>query len=131
MATATRELVSDYVEAIAGRFDDLVELLHPDASFTGAVKEAYGREAYIAGFRRLLPILVRIDVRQIVVDGDQAVVLYDFVTDTEAGAVLSSELLTFENGLIRSSVLLYDQRQWPLVLRELGRRTDQPAAVGA
>lgn len=127
MGGATRELVGRYLDGIAGRWGDLEELVHPHAVFTGAVKEAYGREAYIQGFRNLSPILLRLDVRQVVIEGDSAVVLYDFVTDTEAGAVLTTEWLTFEHGRIRQSVLLYDMRRWPVVLEELARRA-APAA---
>lgn len=130
MTSATRELVCDYIQAIGGRYDRLPGLLHPDVIFTGAVKAgSHDRDSYVDGFRRLGPILVRIDVRQILAEGDHAAVLYDFVTDTPAGTVLTSEWLTFDHGLIRTSVLLYDMRQWPVVLEELARRSTPPAAA--
>jgi SnoaL-like domain len=130
MTSATRELVCDFIQAIGGRYDRLPGLLHPDVIFTGAVKAgSHDRDSYVDGFRRLGPILVRIDVRQILAEGDHGAVLYDFVTDTPAGTVLTSEWLTFDHGLIRTSVLLYDMRQWPVVLEELARRSTPPAAA--
>ena len=60
-------------------------------------------------------------------DGDQAFVLYDFVTDTAAGAVLSGELVRIEDGLIRSITLIFDWRRWPEVLQEVARRAAAPA----
>ena len=116
-------------------------MLHPDATFGGTIAAPLeGREAFVGAFRRLGPIIARNDVREVVVEGDRAFVLYDFVTDTPVGPVLSGELLTFEDGLIRSSVLLFDQRRFPEVLQELARRvtptcadsplTHVPAAAG-
>jgi hypothetical protein len=71
---------------------------HPDV-ICAVRAESHDRDSYLDGFRRL----------------DHGAVLCDFATDTPAGAVLTSEWLTFDHGLIRSSVLLYDMRQWPVV----------------
>lgn len=81
--------------------------------------EARGRAAFVQGFRNLGPILVRSEVRDLVVDEGRAAVLYDFVTDTAVGPVLSAEFLTIEDGLIRSRTLLFDWRRWPEVMQEL------------
>jgi ketosteroid isomerase-like protein len=128
MSGSREDLVRDYVEAVGrGDYDRVAELVHPDAVMTGTVKnEAHGREAFVQGFRNLGPILERSDVREVVVDGDRAAVLYDFVTDTSAGAVLSAEFLTLHDGLIRSSTLLFDWRRWPDVLTELQARMQPP-----
>jgi ketosteroid isomerase-like protein len=121
----TRELVLDYVAAAGNKdFDHLAELVDDDATFGGTVKnEVRGVDAFVQGFRNLAPVAVRHDVRDIVVDGDKAFVLYDFVTDTDVGAVLCGELLTTRNGRITSSTLIFDWRRWPEVLQEIGRRT--------
>jgi hypothetical protein len=121
----TRELVLDYVAAAGNKqFDRLAELIDEDATFGGTVKnEVRGVDAFVQGFRNLAPVAVRHDVRDIVVDGDKAFVLYDFVTDTDVGAVLCGELLSTRNGRISSSTLIFDWRHWPEVLQEIGRRT--------
>lgn len=81
MSGSVSNLVLDYVAAAGeGRFDRLAEIVHPDASFGGTVKgETHGREAFVQGFRNLRPIVVRNEVRELVVEGDRAAVLYDFV----------------------------------------------------
>jgi SnoaL-like domain len=127
MATATREIVADYIQAVGeGRLDRVEELLHPDVDFGGTAAELHGANAYVSALRRLARVVVRNDIKQIIVEGNQAFVLYDFVTDTEVGAVLSGELLTIEDGRIRSVALLFDHRRWPEVLQELGRRSAHP-----
>ena len=124
MSTSVRELVSEYVGAAGDkRFDRLAELVHPEATFDGTVKvQTKGAEAFVQGFRNLEPIILRNQVREVIVEGDRAFVLYDFVTDTPVGPVLCGELLTVEGGLIRSSTLIFDWRRWPAVLHELQKR---------
>lgn len=124
MSESVRDLVNEYVSAAGGRrFDRLAELVHPDATFEGTVNvQTRGAEAFVQGFRNLGPIILRNDVRELIAEGDRAFVLYDFVTDTPVGAVLCGELLTVEDGLIRSSTLIFDWRRWPEVLQELQTR---------
>src|SRR5258708_16300819 len=86
LVTGDGQVVSDK------RFDLLTAMLHPEADFGGpGLKPLHGAQAYISGFERLAPILLRNDIKHVVVDGDQACVIYDFVTDTPAGAVPSVE----------------------------------------
>jgi hypothetical protein len=124
MSGNVRELVTEYVQAAGDkRFDRLQELVHPDATMDGTVKtEVRGAEAFVQGFRNLGPIVARNEIRQLIVDGDRAFVLYDFVTDTPVGAVLTGELLTIEDDRIRSSTLIFDWRRWPEVMTELQSR---------
>jgi hypothetical protein len=124
MSDSRRAFVEEYVQAVADqRLDRVAEMVHPDATFTGTVRqETQGRDAFVQGFRNLGPILDHSEIREIVVDGDRAAVLYDFVTSTPAGAVLSAEFLTFEDDLIRSSVLLFDWRRWPEAIAEIQKR---------
>lgn len=131
MYGTVRDLVGEYVKAAGeGRVGRLEELVHREATFGGTVKtEATGREAFVQGFRNLAPIVVRNEIRDIVVDGDRAFVLYDFVTDTPVGPVLCGELLTVEDALIRSSTLIFDWRRWPEVMAELQRRNAAPAVA--
>jgi hypothetical protein len=129
MIANVRNLVMEYVSAAGDkRFDRLEELVHPDATMDGTVKtQSKGAEAFVQGFRNLAPIIDRNDIRELLVEGDRAFVLYDFVTDSPAGAVLTGELLTIQDDRIRSSTLIFDWRRWPEVLGELqARRTPPP-----
>ena len=130
MDESVKELVREYVSAAGDkRFDRLAELVHPDATFEGTVKvKTRGAEAFVQGFRNLGPIIARNELRELIVEEDRAVVLYDFVTDTPVGAVLCGEFLTVEDGLIRSSTLIFDWRRWPEVLNELQERIGTAAS---
>jgi hypothetical protein len=44
--------------------------------------------------------------------------------------VLSGELITFQDGLIRKITLLFDLRRWPEVVAEIQRRTPASTAAG-
>jgi SnoaL-like domain len=133
MSTDVRALVVDYVQAVGQRrFDRFQQLLHPDVEFGGATAvQLQGAPAVAEGFRKLGPIIVRNDLKQLIVEGDKAFVLYDLVTDTDVGPVLTGEFLTVQDGHIRTITLLFDWRRWPEVLQELQRRTADPAVADA
>jgi len=123
VAGSVRDIARDYNQAFGDAdFERLKALLHPDLVFGGAAKETHGAAEYLAGLRRLSPAILRNEIRTILVDGNQAFILYDFVTDTPAGAVLSGELLTIDGDRIRSITLLYDMRCWPEFLQSLASR---------
>ncbi len=118
-----RELVTTYIQAVAQRrLDALPALLEPDATFTLGDNTARGAQAFAGAFERLLPIIVRNDIRKIFVDGPEACVIYDFVTDTPVGPVLSVEYITTRNGRIASSLLVFERLHWPEVLAEIAKR---------
>lgn len=123
----------EYVEAVGEkRFDRVAALLHPDVDFTGPDgKTMHGAEPYVAVLERLAPILARNEVRKVFVDGDEACVLYDFVTDTPVGAVPSTEWLRVEGGRVRSIRLVFHTAAWPRVLEELKARlrANEPPAT--
>jgi hypothetical protein len=130
MSTDVRELVTEYVNAVGERrFDRVAELVHPNATFAGTVKaEVSGADAFVQGFRNLGPIIERNEIRRLIVEGNDAFVLYDFVTDTDVGSVLCGEYVTTRDGLIDSTTLIFDWRRWPEVLQELARRASTTAA---
>jgi hypothetical protein len=115
-----RDLTTAYIQAVGEhRLDDLRPMLDPAAEFTLGDATFRGVDAFVGAFVRLLPILERNDIRKIFVDGDEACVIYDFVTKTPAGPVLSVEYLKFSNGLIKSSLLVFERQHWPEVLAVL------------
>jgi hypothetical protein len=58
------------------------------------------------------------------------VVIYDFVTDTPVGAVLSVEHLKVRDGRIASSLLVFERLHWPEVRAELAARATREPAGG-
>jgi ketosteroid isomerase-like protein len=70
----------------------------------------------------LLPALVRNEVREVFADGDRACVVYDFVTDTAAGAVPCVELVTVRDGRITGIELIFDRVAFAPVNEALAAR---------
>lgn len=133
MATDPRELVASYIQAVGERrLESLPPLLEPDAEFTLGDNTVRGRDAFVGAFRRLLPIIDRNDIRHLFVDRDEACVVYDFVTSTPVGPVLSVEHLRLRNGRIASSTLVFERLHWPEVMAVLkDREAKQAAPVSA
>ena len=133
MATDARELLTSYIQAVGERrLEALPPLLDPDAEFTLGDNTFRGRDAFVGAFRRLLPIIDRNDIRHLFVDGDEACVVYNFVTNTPVGAVLSVEYIKLRNGRIASSTLVFERLHWPEVLNTLKEReTKQATALPA
>jgi hypothetical protein len=72
-------------------------------------------------------MLLRNDIKKAFVDGSEVCVIYDFVTDTAAGAVPTMEWMRVTNGKIQSIRLLTDHVRWPAALQELGQRAQKKA----
>ena len=79
-------------------------------TFVGPGNALTGAAPYLAVLRRLGPVWSRSDVKKVFVDGDEVCVIYDFVTDTPAGAVPIVEWLRVQDGQIASVTLFFDRR---------------------
>jgi len=129
VATETHDLVTSYINAVGEhRLDSLPAMLEPDVEFTLGDNTVRGVEGFVAGFQRLMPIIVRNDIRKVFVDGEEACVIYDFVTDTPAGAVLSVEHIKFRNGRLASTLLVFERLHWAEALAELADRAARQSA---
>jgi SnoaL-like domain len=103
-------------------------LLAADLRFRGPTTTRTSAEDHITALNRLGAIHVRNDVKHVFVDGDDVCVIYDFVTDTKAGALPMIEWLHFENARIRSIELYYDRLPWQTVTDAITQRAAQPVA---
>jgi ketosteroid isomerase-like protein len=114
-----------YIEAVGRRdLSPLQDLLaeHLVAAFAGSTST---KAEWVAALGRLLPALVRNDIREVYVRGTRACVVYDFVTDTPAGAVRCVELLSIEDDRITEIELLLDRVQFAPVNQALQERAAQ------
>jgi hypothetical protein len=117
MSTETRDLTAAYIQAVGEhRLEDVRLMLDPDAEFTLGDATFRGADAFVGAFARLMPILERNDIRKVFMDGDETCVIYDFVTSTPVGPVLSVEYLKFNGGRIKSSLLVFEKQHWPEVM---------------
>ena len=126
LASETRDRKASalaYLDAVAKQqFDRLETLLAPDLLFKGPALTRTTAEDYIGALKRLGVIHLRSDVRRVFVDGDEACLIYDFVTDTAAGAVPIIEWLRFEGDRIRAIDLFYDRQPWQTVAAVMAER---------
>jgi hypothetical protein len=111
-----------YIEAVGVRDLAPMEMLLADTLVATFAAGSSDKGEWIEALRRLLPILVRNDIREIYVQGGRACVVYDFVTDTPAGAVRCVELLTVVDGRIEEIELLLDRVAFAPVRQALEER---------
>ena len=104
------------------RFERLADLLHPDVEFKGPGGSLHNSRDFIATLRKVAPVLLRTDLKRVFVEGDEALVRYDFVTDTPVGPVPTVEMLKIEKGRVRSIWLLFDRQVWNAVLAARSNR---------
>lgn len=132
MTDNLQELATTYVEAVGrGDYDRLPALFDPDLEFRGPYVTLRGAEEYLTALRRLAAVRLRHDVRKTFVAGDDVCVIYDFVTDTVAGAVPFVEWLTFERGRLRAIRLYFDREQFAPAREKLMRLARAAAASEA
>ncbi|WP_431218597.1 nuclear transport factor 2 family protein [Leifsonia xyli] len=121
-STDARTIAHSYIQAVGAHDEKPLEGLLDDAliaQFAGATLDKTG---WLTALRRLMPALVRNEIREVFSDGDRACVIYDFVTDTSAGAVRCVELLTVRDGRIVHIELLLDRVAFAPVNEELAER---------
>ena len=120
MTTDNEELARTYVRAVSDKDWEAVErLLSPTVELTAGPNRTHSREDFMAALQRVAPVLIRNDIRNVVSDNESAGVLYDFVSRSTAGAVLSFEQLTIVEGVITASLLMFDGSRWPEVVAAL------------
>jgi hypothetical protein len=129
MSMDRKKLALEYLDAVAKQeFNRVEELLAPDLQFRGPAMARSSAQDLIAALKRLAAIHVRNDVRRIFVDGDDVCVIYDFVTDTTAGALPTIEWLHFDGARIRSIDLYYDRLPWQTVMEVIAQRSARSVA---
>ncbi|MEO8549215.1 MAG: nuclear transport factor 2 family protein [Kofleriaceae bacterium] len=112
-----------YIAACGRRdLDAVAPLLASDVRFVGPNGGLEGATPYLAALRRIGPIWRGSEVKKVFTDGPEVCVLYDFVTDSEAGAVPIVEWLQVEDGRIASVRLYFDRVAFKPAMDELARR---------
>ena len=129
MSTDRKTLALRYLNAVGKQqYDEVRALLAPDVQLRGPAATRTSAEDYVGALKRLGAIHVRNDVKRVFADGDEVCVIYDFVTDTPAGALTTIEWLRFEGDRIRSIDLYYDRLPWQTVMAAIAERAARPAA---
>ena len=124
--TDLKSLATQYVEAAGMKnYAFLETILAPDVAFKGPFMQSDSADAFTSALRRMAPIWERNEVRAAFADGNQACVIYDFVTSTKAGAIPSVELLRFRNERIVQVELFFDRTQFAPALEALTARSQK------
>jgi hypothetical protein len=119
----------EYLNAVAKQqYGKLEALLAPDLTVRGPAATRTSAGDFLGALKRLGAIHVRSDVKRVFADGDEVCVIYDFVTDTAAGALPTIEWLRFDGDRIRSIDLYYDRLPWQqTVMVAIAERAARPA----
>jgi SnoaL-like domain len=116
-------VITRYIELVGAHDLAPLEELFADNLVATTGGRTFDKAEWIAALDRLLPALVRNDIRQVFVDGRSACVIYDFVTDTEAGAVPCVEWITTdEAGRMTAVELIFEKANWAHVVAALLER---------
>jgi hypothetical protein len=129
-------VITRYIELVGAH--DLAPLgdLFADDLVATSGGRTFTKTEWIAALDRLLPVLVRNEIRQVFVGGpstssgsgvgsatESACVVYDFVTDTEAGAVPCVEWITTdEAGRMTAVELIFEKANWAHVAAAIQER---------
>jgi ketosteroid isomerase-like protein len=111
-----------YIEAVSDHDLTRLETILDDGLVATLSGDRFGKREWIDALERLLPVLIRNDIREVFVSGQRASVVYDFVTDTPAGAVICVELVTVRNGRITEIELVFDRVAFAPAQAELKAR---------
>lgn len=120
--TDTAAVAREYIESVGAHDLERVEELLDDGLAARFAGGTLGKGEWIGALDRLLAALVRNDVREVFADGERACVVYDFVTDTAAGAVPCVELVTVRDGRITEIELIFDRMAFAPVNEALAAR---------
>lgn len=116
----TLEVVQKYQEATGkGDFGAARKLVRDDLSFHGPIDQFDKPEPLFEALKTLLPMVERIEVRKVFVDGNDVCVLYDMVIKT-SGTELIVEWFKVRDDKIASIRVVFDAR--PFASLHAGRK---------
>jgi ketosteroid isomerase-like protein len=105
-----------YIDAVGARDSAALNALLADDLTATVGGDTFDKAAWITALERLMLAVVRNDIRHVFTDGATACVVYDFVTDTEAGAVACVEIVAVEGGRIHAIELIFERAKWSHVM---------------
>ncbi len=109
--STTKEIVSAYFERARARdYAGLRALLDDDLRFEGPIETFVGPEMLVVTLRRFAKITASVALRRVFVDGDDACVIYDVVTNTPIGESPMAEWLQTRGGKIVHIRVYFDSQ---------------------
>lgn len=120
--TDTGAVARAYIDAVGMHDLAPLERLFDEQLVARLSGGRFGKQEWIDAIDRLLPVLIRNDIREIFVAGERACIVYDFVTDSPADAVVCVELVTVSGGRITEVELVLDRVAFAPVRETLKER---------
>ncbi|HTC19605.1 MAG TPA: WYL domain-containing protein, partial [bacterium] len=111
MTQENLKLAEAYVSAM-GRHDleALEKTLHPQLHFKGPLEEADGRERFLETAKKLFALLKGVEVKAKFENQNETLFIYDMRFPEPMGLSRAFNWMTFEDGKIKTSEVLYDAR---------------------
>lgn len=105
------DVVQRYTQALGkGDFAAARRYLHDNLSFHGPIDTFDKPEPLLESLQKLHPIVQRIDMKKLFVDGNDVCMLYDLVTNTPAGTSFVAEWYHVAGDKIASIRVVFDAR---------------------
>jgi hypothetical protein len=115
---SARPALAAYLDAWSRKDAAALErAVHADVTFRSPTATTTGRAAYVAAATRVFPLLESLAVRATFLDGERAMVAYDFVCRAPIGRSPTAELLRFEGDQVRESEVFFDARPFEAFVR--------------
>jgi SnoaL-like protein len=112
-----RSVVDEYLKHLKSKeLTEQRKLLRDDLSFQGPLDSFSRADDYHQSLRHLVPMVDRIDVKKMFVDGNDVCVIYDMVTSTPVGSAPVVEWHTVEDDKISAIRVYFDARPWAAVM---------------
>lgn len=127
ITTTPAGIARAYIEAVGSHNLETVDGLLSDSLEARVGAGTSDKAHWMAALGRLLPALVRNDIRDVYENGTHACVVYDFITDTSAGAVVCVENVHVDDGRITDIELVFDRVAFAPVNEALASRATASA----
>jgi ketosteroid isomerase-like protein len=118
MSENTMTIAESYMAAWQRKdIEEIARHLHPQVHFKGPMAEVTGREAVVGSAQRMFPLMKEIVIQSKFASANQAIFTYDFLCAEPVGSCRTAELMTFEDGQIKSIELFFDARPFEKLAR--------------
>jgi hypothetical protein len=123
MTTDSGTIARRYIDAVGDRDFETLESLFDERLVARTGGRTFDKAEWTEALRRLVLALDRNETRHVFSNGGEACIVYDFVTDTPAGAVPCVEILEVDHGRIAGIELIFEKANWPQVLEAIAARS--------
>ena len=108
---SAKEIVGKFLAALGGEdWKGARKCLHENVSFRGPLDTFEKADSYIDALKKLHPIVKKVDMKKMFVDGSDVCILYDLVTNTPAGVSFVAEWFQIRDDKIASIRAVFDAR---------------------